>query len=183
MKGLTKVIFLSLGLGVLPVTADQNNPELELLFDSLHNTDNPAEAAALTQKIWENWYQTDNQRIRTLMNMGEVSIRRGKLKDAVAFFSEIIELQPDYAEGWNRRATVYYMMGEYQLSTNDVAETLQREPRHFGALSGQGMIYMQLQEKELALEFYKKALELNPHMSGVKQNIRMIRKLIQDEVI
>ncbi len=183
MKGLAKVIFLALGLGVWPVTADQNNPELELLFDSLHNTDNSSEAAAITQKIWENWYQTDNQRVARLMNLGDVSMRRGKLKDAVALFSEIIELQPDYAEGWNRRATVYYMMGEYQLSTNDVAETLLREPRHFGALSGQGMIYMQLQEKELALEFYKKALELNPHMSGVKQNIRMIRKLIQDEVI
>ncbi|MCY3768052.1 MAG: tetratricopeptide repeat protein [Gammaproteobacteria bacterium] len=183
MKGLVKVIVLSLGLGVLPVTADQNNPELERLFDSLHHTDNPTEAAAITQKIWENWYQTDNQRVEKLMALGDLSMRRGKLSDAVDFFSEIIELQPDYAEGWNRRATAYYMLGEYQLSTNDVAQTLQREPRHFGALSGQGMIYMQLQEKERALEFYEKALEVNPHMSGVQQNIRMIRELIQDEVI
>ena len=110
-------------------------------------------------------------------------MQKGKLDEAADYYSRIIEIEPDFAEGWNRRATIYYMMGEYQLSTSDVMETLQLEPRHFGALSGQGMIYMQLMEKELALEYYEKALDVNPHMTAVKQSIEFLKKLIEDEVI
>jgi len=183
MRRVLQVGLLFIALNSTNSWADQNNPELDQLFELLQSTTNSVEAAAINQKIWQNWYQSDNKEIEELMNKGEVSMRVGLLKQAVEFYSRIIEIDPGFAEGWNRRATVYYMMGEYQLSTQDVVETLRLEPRHYGALSGQGMIYTQLKEAELALEFYQRALEVNPHMAGVERSIKAIKKQLQKQVI
>ena len=168
---------------VSPVQADQTNPELDQLFLLLQDSEDSSEAAALTRKIWENWYQTDDDTIKKLMEMGQLSMQQGKLDDAVKFFTKTIELQPDFSEGWNRRATVFYMMGEYELSTLDIAATLNLEPRHFGALSGQGMIYTMLNNRDQALKYYEKALQYNPHLPGVKRSVELIRKSIEKEVI
>ncbi len=163
--------------------ADQNNPALDTLFSQLHETTDVVEAASLSREIWQNWYQSDDAEITKLMQQGEMSIRQYKYVDAVRIYSEVIDLAPDYSEGWNRRATAYYLMGEYDLSTEDVVKTLNLEPRHFGALSGQGMIYIQQSRHHQALEYLERALETNPHMIGVKNNIEYVQKLIDDEVI
>ena len=177
------LLFIGLASWVSPTYADQTNPELDQLFLLLQDSDDPSEADVITQKIWENWYQTDDDTTKKLMEMGLLSMKQGKLDDAVKFFSKIIELQPDFSEGWNRRATVYYMMGEYELSTIDIAATLSLEPRHFGALSGQGMIYTMLDNRDQALKYYEKALQYNPHLPGIKRSVELIRKSIEKEVI
>ena len=183
IRDLGKLAILMLAMLITPVQADQTNPELDQLFLLLQDSTDPSEAAALTQKIWENWYQTDDDTARKLLKMGELSMKQGKLDDAVKLFSKIIELQPEFSEGWNRRATVYYMMGEYELSTMDIAATLNLEPRHFGALSGQGMIYTMLDNRDQALKYYEQALQYNPHLPGVKRSVELIRKSIEKEVI
>lgn len=186
-----KTLFLSMGLTYAimvmtagtPLSADQTNSELDTLFALLQDAEGPSEASALTQKIWENWYQSDNPDIEELLARGEVSMKTGRLEKAVEYFTAIIELNPEFSEGWNRRATVYYMMGEFKLSTLDIAATLNLEPRHFGALSGQGMIYTQLNNRDKALEYYERALEYNPHLYSVRKSVELIKKSIEKEVI
>ncbi len=183
MRRVLQLMALVLVCGSAPSWSDQNNPELDELFRLLHEVTSPAEASVLTRQIWQNWYQSDNKEVEALMRQGEISMRTGKLEQAVEIYSRVIDIDPGFAEGWNRRATVYYMMGRYQSSTADVVETLKLEPRHFGALSGQGMIYTQLRKIDLALEYYERALEVNPHMTGVRISIEAIRKYLQKEVI
>ena len=183
MRRILQLMVLILICGSAPSWSDQNNPELDELFRLLHEVTSSAEAAVLTRQIWQNWYQSDNQEIQALMRQGEISMHRGKLNQAVEIYSRVIDIDPGFAEGWNRRATAYYMMGEYQFSTGDVVETLKLEPRHFGALSGQGMIYTRLQKIDLALEYYERALEANPHTTGVRISIEAIRKYLEKEVI
>ncbi len=183
MRRVLQLMALILVCGSAPSGSDQNNPELDELFRLLHEVTSPAEASVLTRQIWQNWYQSDNREIEALMQRGEISLRRGKLEQAIEIYSRVIDIDPGFAEGWNRRATAYYMMGELQSSTEDVVETLKLEPRHFGALSGQGMIYTQLRKIDLALEYYERALEVNPHMTGVRISIEAIRKYLEKEVI
>ena len=177
------VIAMTMAFASAPAVADQSNPELNELFNELHDTLDTVEANRITGQIWQNWYQHESNEIETLMSKGESSMRQSNFKEAVQYYTEVIEADPSFAEGWNRRATVYYMMGEYDLSTSDVAKTLELEPRHFGALSGQGMIYIALKDAESALEYMQRALKENPHMTQVKRSIETLKKIIQDEVI
>ena len=163
--------------------SDQTNPELDELFQLLQTATDLEEARVISDQIWFNWYQHDDDEVTRLMELGETSLRRGQLKEAVQIYSRVIELDQQFAEGWNRRATTYYMMGRYVESTADVVATLALEPRHFGALSGQGMIYMRLDNSEKAIEYMEKALEVNPHMLGVQETIEILKKQQQDETI
>ncbi len=162
--------------------SDQNDPELELLFDRLQTTQDSDEAQVIIQKIWFIWYQHENQEIEYLMEQGEVSMRRSDYDQAVGIYSRVISLDPEFAEGWNRRATIYYLMEEYDLSTQDVGKTLSLEPRHFGALSGQGLIYLKQEKPELAVEFFKQALEVNPHMLNIRKNLEVLEKDMEDVI-
>jgi len=163
--------------------SDQTNPELDELFQLLQTATDLEEARVISDQIWFNWYQHDDDEVTRLMELGETSLRRGQLKEAVQIYSRVIELDQKFAEGWNRRATTYYMMGRYVESTADVVATLALEPRHFGALSGQGMIYMRLDNSEKAIEYMEKALEVNPHMLGVQETIEILKKQQRDETI
>ncbi len=100
---------------------------------------------------------------------------------AVETFTRITERQPDFAEGWNKRATAYYLMGDYDQSLKDCDEVIKRNPQHFGALSGYGLIYVRRGELERALEYFQRALEINPNLESVEQTIELIRyKLSKD---
>jgi tetratricopeptide (TPR) repeat protein len=94
---------------------------------------------------------------------------------AVDSFTRVIERKPEFAEGWNKRATAYYLMGDLDLSLKDCDEVIERNPAHFGALSGYGLIYVAKGELEKALGYFERALEINPNMSGVQQSIEMIQ--------
>lgn len=107
-------------------------------------------------------------------------MRRSDYGDAVSIYTRVIAIDPDFAEGWNRRATIYYLMGEYDLSTQDVEKTLALEPRHFGALSGQGLIYLRQEKPARAVEYFRQALDVNPHMRNIRHNLESLEK---DDVV
>ena len=108
---------------------------------------------------------------------------KGELEKSYKIFSKIINLAPEWAEGWNRRATVLYLMGRYQDSLDDIDEVLKRESRHFGALSGQGLVHIQLKNYEKAIKSYEKAKKIYPSISAANLMIPKLKKLIKDEAI
>ena len=164
--------------------ADQSSPRLDALFDTLQHSDTtPNQARIVTSEIWKQWIRADNKNAQQLMDKGIQRMNQLALKEAVAVFSELINLKPDFAEAWNKRATVYYMMGEFDKSTADVVETLILEPRNFGALSGQGLIYLQVNRRQAALEWFKKAIAVNPFMDNIRKGIEQLEEEFKGEII
>jgi tetratricopeptide (TPR) repeat protein len=106
-------------------------------------------------------------------------MKGGDLHQAIATFSRIIELKPGFAEGWNKRATLYFLAGDYRKSLADCAQVIKRNPYHFGALAGYGQIYLRLEDYARALDYFRRALEVNPNMDSVKLNILLLEQLIE----
>jgi len=172
---------IALGLGLAcsqmgGAVADQRDPRLEVLFDQLKQA--PAvEAARLVEaSIWMIWGQSDDGAVRILLDQGVAAMGRNDLRGALGKFEQIVAIAPDFAEGWNKRATVYYLLGNYQKSLDDIAKTLELEPRHFGALSGRGLVYSQMGEENLALDSFEAALDVYPLAPGALQNAEALRQ-------
>ena len=158
-----------------PVSGGQNDPRLPMLFDELNAAIDPDEAASIEMSIWELWTISGDSDVDQLMALGLVALSNEQFSEAIAVFDKIVEIMPGFAEGWNKRATAYYLIGDYQRSTADVEKVLALEPRHFGALSGLGLIALNIGELEQALEAFETALMIHPHMSGADTQIRMLR--------
>jgi tetratricopeptide (TPR) repeat protein len=129
--------------------------------------------------LWALWSRSGERAIDELMARGVEEMQAGNFKAAIATFSDVVKRKPEFAEGWNKRATVYYLAGDYQRSIADCDEVLKRNPKHFGALSGLGQIYFQLEDYERSLAWFRKTLEVNPNMLGVEFNIKGIERLQQ----
>jgi len=155
----------------LPAAADQNDRRLDGLFAQLQSTRDATEAAAIQEHIWALWFETEDQDVNLLMYVGNAAMNRGRYEAALAAFDRVVEMAPEYAEGWNRRATLYYLMGSYAASVSDVERTLALEPRHFGALAGLGLINVRLGRTDQAIEAFRRALKVNPHLTGAKANL------------
>lgn len=149
---------------------------LGLLFDTDEPTRDAAEAA-----LWQVWSRSGDKRVDALYRRGLTQMNAGGAAAAVATFGEIIRLKPDFAEGWNKRATVLFFLGRYQESLADCAEVLRRNPAHFGALSGMGQIYSRLEDYDRALEHFEKALAINPNLEGVALNVVALRRLREEK--
>jgi tetratricopeptide (TPR) repeat protein len=128
--------------------------------------------------LWEIWSRSGNDEVDHLLRAGVVEMQHGQLEASVDTFTEVIRRQPDFAEGWNKRATVYYLIGEYRKSAADCDEVLKRNPSHFGALSGYGMIWLRLEEPARALERFEQALAVNPNLDSVRETIDALRTLM-----
>jgi tetratricopeptide (TPR) repeat protein len=128
--------------------------------------------------MWGVWSRSGDASIDRLLASGieQMGAREGEL--AVRTFTEVIRRRPDFAEGWNKRATVYYLMGEYQKSLADCDEVMKRNPYHFGALSGYGMIYLQLDQPAKALDYFQRALKVNPNLESVNETVEMLKPLL-----
>ena len=124
------------------------------------------------QGLWLLWSRSGDEAIDRLMARGTDEMQAGRHREAIEIFSLVIQKKPEFAEGWNRRATVYYLAGEYQRSIADCDEVLKRNPRHFGALSGLGEIHLSLDKPGEALGWFRRALEVNPNMLGVEFRIK-----------
>ena len=150
-------------------------PVLKLLFDPAAATREAAEAA-----VWRIWSRSGDARIDAMFSKGTGQMGSGDAQGAVATFSEIIRRKPDFAEGWNKRATVLFFLERYDESLVDCAEVIKRNPNHFGALAGYGQIYSRLDRLDLALEYFERALTINPNMQGVAVNVLALRKLLAE---
>ncbi len=128
--------------------------------------------------MWQVWSRSGDPVIDRLLATGLEQMNARQGEQAVESFSEIIRRKPEFAEGWNKRATVYYFLGEYQKSLADCDEVMKRNPYHFGALSGYGMIYMQLDQPALALEYFERALRVNPNLESTRQTIERLKTLL-----
>ena len=175
MKTLGLIIGCVLLLSASLAGADQTDPALPELFSKLRSADSREDALRVERRIWAIWQQHDDARVESRMRVGIRYMGTRFLKKARDTFSDIIELAPDYAEGWNKRATVHYMMGHYEASVTDIARTLQLEPRHFGALSGLGQIYRRLDDPGQALEIFETVLEIHPHAARTAQAVEELR--------
>jgi tetratricopeptide (TPR) repeat protein len=131
------------------------------------------------QGLWLLWTRSGDSQVDELMGRASDEMNAGRYDSAVAILTDVIKRKPEFAEGWNRRATVHYLAGDYDKSIADCHEVFKRNPRHFGALSGMGQIYFQLEDYERALEWYRRALEVNPNMLSVEMNIRLIEERLR----
>jgi tetratricopeptide (TPR) repeat protein len=128
------------------------------------------------QGLWLLWTRSGDAEVDGLMARATEDMQAGRHAEAIALLTRIVEKKPAFAEAWNRRATVYYLAGDYRKSIADCDEVLKRNPGHFGALSGLGEIYLQLEDEAKALEWYRRALEVNPNMVGVEMKVRMLEE-------
>lgn len=131
------------------------------------------------QGLWLLWTRSGDAGIDALMARATEEMQAGRYPQAIAVLTDVIKRNPSFAEGWNRRATVHYLAGEFRKSIADCDEVLKRNPGHFGALSGLGQIYLQLADEEKALEWFRRALEVNPNMLGVEMNVRMLEERLK----
>ena len=150
-------------------------PDAELLHERLRDESAFVRGFA-EQGLWLLWTRSGDAAIDAQMARATEAMQAGEHEQAIALLTEVIKKKPEYAEGWNRRATVYYLAGEFRKSIADCDEVLKRNPGHFGALSGLGEIYLQLDDEAKALEWYRRALEVNPNMVGVEMKIRMLEE-------
>ena len=170
---------LLIALAGTPAGADQDDPRLDGLFDRLQHTPDPAEAQALEQRIWGLWLESDDAAVDRLMQQGILALQGHQYATALQAFDRMVEQAPDFAEGWNKRATVHYLMGNWRDSVRDIQRTLALEPRHFGALFGLGLIYDALEEPEAALRSFEATLTLNPHSESTRQMVEQLRRQLR----
>jgi tetratricopeptide (TPR) repeat protein len=151
-----------------------------LLHERLRD-DSPLVRAHAEQGLWLLWSRSGDAALDRLMARGVDEMQAGRFAEAIGTFSQVIMKQPQFAEGWNKRATAHYLAGEYKKSIADCQEVLKRNPRHFGALSGMGQIHLQLDEPGAALLWFKRALDVNPNMTGVELNVEALERLLRDK--
>ena len=166
-----------------PGVAAQDNPRLDILFEKLKSTVEVTEAHEIERQIWSVWLVSGDDRADEIMAEGLRAMAFRYHDTALAAFNEIVRLVPSFAEGWNKRATIFYLMGNYQASIADIETTLALEPRHFGALSGLGLICLTLGDEEKALEAFEAALEFHPYLPGADSHIKELRQRIKGKRI
>jgi Flp pilus assembly protein TadD len=131
------------------------------------------------QALWLLWSRSGDAEVDRIMAQGVEQMQAGRHEDAIATFSGVISRRPDFAEAWNKRATVYYLAGEHRKSLADCDEVLKRNPRHFGAISGQGMVHLALEQYEAAQRSFRRALEVNPNMVGVELELLRLEERLK----
>lgn len=172
------VLFVVVGMAAAPTSAqaDQNAPELDGLFEQLKSSTDYHDAAAIEQAIWKIWTVRGVADVDKAMAFGIAAMNAGALRVSVQSFGRVIQLAPDFAEAWNKRATVYFMMGRFDESVSDIQRTLTLEPRHFGALSGMGLIYNTLGKLPAAAKVWERALSIHPLMPGIRARVDEIKR-------
>ena len=163
--------------------ANDQEKELDKLFLELKKNI-PTKSVNIEQKIWLLWStHPSDEKLTSMLDEGSRLVQDQKLFRAISVFTEAIKLDPTWAEAWNKRATVLYMVGEFQKSQNDIDKVLELEKRHFGALAGQGLVNIQLQNYEKAIKSYQMAEEIYPAMKSPKLMIKQIEELIKSQSI
>ena len=183
MRQLALLLLCCFAIAAAPAAADQTDPALDGLFAKLQHQDAAPRAARLTEEIWRRWLDSGDAALNERLETGIIAMNAGYLRLAHDVFDDVIGQAPAFAEGWNKRATVRYFLGDHTGSIADCARVLELEPRHFGALSGLGMIHVALGEEAEAIRWFERALAVNPHLPGVKENISILRERLRGKAI
>lgn len=163
---------------VLMATQRRPSAELDALFAQLQASTSAASARTVVERIWACWLHHDDPGIQRLMDRGLRALEAQRYAQALKVFDEILERDPGFAEAWNKRATVRYLMGQYAGSVRDIKRVLALEPRHFGALSGLGTIYLIIANDRGALDAFEAVLALHPHLTGIRRQVEALREAL-----
>jgi tetratricopeptide (TPR) repeat protein len=157
----------------------QQGLNLDRLFDALKVAPDDESAKYVENRIWAMWIATDSDTTTLLMSRVKVAVDAKDLDLGIKLLTAIIDIRPDYIEAWNRRATIYYMKKDFDDSLSDIHEVLKREPRHFGALSGLGMIMQELGDDKHALEAFRRALAVHPHLEHIPEVVKQLTEKVE----
>jgi tetratricopeptide (TPR) repeat protein len=151
---------------------------LDTLFEALKLAPDTESAKSIEDRIWAIWIVSGSDTCNLLMARAKAAADEKDFPLAIKLLDAVIALKPDYVEGWNRRATVYFLMKDYGHSVSDIREVLLREPRHFGALSGLGLILQEIGDDKHALEAYRRALAVDPHLEHVPDVVKTLSEKV-----
>ena len=186
-KKLNITFFFSIILSLIFIfTAKASDQVIQLnkLFNQLKQSKNKLVAQEVEQKIWKVWStHPKNKKLTLMLAEGSKLVNDRQFKKAIHIFSKVIDLDPNWAEAWNKRATVMYMIGEFKKSQQDINKVLELENRHFGALAGQGLVNIELKNYEKAIKSYENAQKIYPLMKSPGIMINQIEVLIKKELI
>ena len=173
-----RLVLLTLSFLLTPavVTADQTDTRLDALFHTLKTSSIEAERQKAESDIWKIWYESGNEKVDQLMAEARLVAQAGEFRAAELLYTEVIELAPDFSEGWNRRATTRFYMHDFDGSLDDIQQTLRLEPRHFGAIWGLGMILGAQGKFPEAIAAFKKLLEIKPNAQDATPRIELLKK-------
>lgn len=139
----------------------------------------PVVRALAQQNVWRVWSRSGDTETDQLLATGVEEMEAGLYAEAIHTFSNVIKRKPEFAEGWNKRATVLFLSGDLRKSLADCDEVMKRNPEHFGALSGYGQIYLRLEEYEKSIEYFRRALEVNPNLTDLQAVVRGLEQLLR----
>lgn len=159
------------------------NRNVEFLFEALKIAPDAASAKSIEDRIWAVWFVSGGDTANLLMTRVKTAVEGEDTGLAIKLLDAVIELKPDYVEAWNRRATIYYMRKEYEQSLQDIRQVLAREPRHFGALAGLGLIMQDLGEDKRALDMYRRALAIHPHLPRIPDLVKTLTEKVEGRPI
>ena len=178
-----KILFIFFLFLISASNANERDIKLDSLFVKLKNI-NSQSVLEIEQQIWKLWStHPSNQKLTKILAEGSELVLNQKYIKAVEVFTSVIKLDPTWAEAWNKRATVLYMLGEFEKSQDDIDKVLALEQRHFGALAGQGLVNIQLKNYEKAIRSYEQAQEIYPAMRSPKIMIKQIEELMKQQTI
>ena len=177
---LTICLFLLVPSGLCQ--ADQNDNRLNGLFNTIRQTDSAEVANNTVNSIWQIWLQNDNKQTQERLAQGIAAMDQNP-HEALLIFNKLINDVPEFAEGWNKRATLYYLVGDYEASVSDIERTLELEPRHFGALSGLGLVYLEQGKFVKAKAAFESALQIHPHSRSIRYNMELVDSYIRRNAV
>jgi tetratricopeptide (TPR) repeat protein len=183
MKRILVCLLAVVSWGWLNAFADQKDTRLDALFTRLKASQDIVESRAIEVQIWNIWTDSGRQDVNEMMQRGLDAMGSRRLDEALTIFDQIVQTLPNFAEGWNKRATVYYLKNDYAESVKDVQRTLALEPRHFGAISGMGLIFMEVGDEVGAVKAFEDVLKLYPQSPGAQGNIERLKEKIRKEMI
>jgi tetratricopeptide (TPR) repeat protein len=165
--------------GKMPKVGSDRGKGLDFLFGALKAAPDEASAKHVEARIWAIWLQTPSDTAALLMMRAKAAMDAQQTEVALKLIDAVVKLRPDYTEAWNRRATLYYLQNDYMRSLADIEQVLIREPRHFGALAGLGMIMQDLGDDKRALDAFRKALAINPHLEKVPELVKTLSEKVE----
>ncbi|GAA3848326.1 tetratricopeptide repeat protein [[Pseudomonas] carboxydohydrogena] len=160
-------------------SVQSHGKSLDFLFDALKAAPDEDSARAVEARIWAIWMKTPSDTVALLMSRASIALENNESDVALKLLDAIIKLRPDYTEAWNRRATLYYKKNDYTRAMEDIEEVLRREPRHFGALAGLGVILEEIGDDKHALEVFRRALAINPHLDKVPDMVKSLTEKVE----